>query len=144
MSALYIIACSTEKNPTGFSPYKGRQHAAIEVEFFEARYACGDELAWLSAEHGYFAPSEAKDRAYNRKLDGKRAAELAGCAAQHAKLQYLLEGHDTVVLYGSALYRDTVKSMLPSDIEVVELVGADRGCGDHFSALQRHLEDPGF
>ena len=143
MSALYILACSTGKNPTGFSPYKGRQHTLIVKAFLAHRYACGDTLAWLSGGHGYITPDAIPSRCYDARLTAKRAAEIAANPVQRARLLALLEGHDTVVLYGSTLYRNTVVSMLSDDIAIVHLVGANRGCGDHFSALQRHLAEPG-
>jgi len=140
--ALWIISCSEKKVPAEQAAgikYDSRQHRAILAAFYQERFAAGDELLILSAEFGLVEVYRPLPD-YERKMDEARAKELAADPAQQATLDAALAGQDEVFIFGGKVYRDMVKAMLPEDVSVEELVGADRGCGDHFSALVEALK----
>lgn len=145
--ALYVIGCSEGKadgSKAALLKYAPRQHAALREAFLGAFgsdgfFAAGHDLCILSAEFGVLGAA-APVADYNRKMDTKRAAALQADASQAARFAAQAEGHDEVVVYGGALYRGIIRTWAATlGLDVVELVGGNRGCGDHFSALQAHI-----
>lgn len=140
--ALVIMACSETKHPGARAAclkYQGRQHTAIREAMVEWGWAVGSDLYILSAKYG-LVPSYQPLPDYNHRMTPSRAAALAQDADQIATAEALTAEHDTVYVYGGQDYRAVVEALFP-DSEVVALVGANRGCGDHFSALQEQLAD---
>jgi hypothetical protein len=146
MTALWIIGCTSKKNDgerAACTKYDARQHRVLLDLFWQYQAPCGDDLAILSAEFG-LVPAAKPVRDYDRKMDGKRAAEIAADPAQLAELADLLAGKDEIYLYGGRSYRACIQSMLAAlgaDVDVIEIVGDNRGCGDHFSELCAMLRE---
>lgn len=143
--ALFVIACTERKAEGPLAAafkYDARQHRLLGGAFLAPRglFEAGHDLVVLSAEHGFLAPTTTVAD-YDRRMDGSRAAELLGSDDQMAAFHAALDGHDEVVVYGPRLYRDVVRAFADAagveDVE--ELTGADRGCGDHYSALAGYL-----
>jgi DNA-binding transcriptional regulator LsrR (DeoR family) len=123
--------------------YDARQHRTMLDAFWTVRAPCGDDLSILSAEFGLIDAAQPVPD-YDRKMDAARARTLATDAAQQAAMARAIDGHDTVAVYGGKTYRDMVRATLAAigaDVEVIDVVGANRGNGDHYSALVAILED---
>ncbi len=139
--ALFIIACSAAKNE-GTLPaavkYDSRQHRALFQEFFLEGAYCSHDAMILSAKLG-FIPLTQNVEDYDLLMDDERAAQLASCSSQREALEAAITDQDEIFVYGGRLYRDTVKKILSGlrfGGQVTEVVGQDRGCGDHFGALK--------
>lgn len=133
---MLIIACSEPKAPgmvKAYQKYLSRQHRATEDKFADL-WAAGYGLCILSAEFG-LVPAQRRVDDYNTKMDKVQACWL------RPQIKAIIEALDPteIVIYGGKAYRDAIK--IVTDIPVRELVGQDRGCGDHFSALQKFLEE---
>lgn len=133
------MACSTGKTGQALQPYQGRQHDLLVDRMWNERFACGDDLAYLSARHGFVSCTTAI-APYECAMTEAVSQALIADPAQKTALAALVEGHDRVVVYGGKLYRDVVAALVGDDIEVVALLGANRGCGDHYSALSWELD----
>lgn len=134
-----ILACSGQKADErnhAIDLYQARQFKAVSD-------AIDDDslVSILSAQHGLIADLWQVDP-YDRTMTPERARDLAasefdGWLFAHTAMDPEV---DEILVYGGKLYRDVVKAWAePWDIEVTELVGANRGCGDHFAALQEAL-----
>jgi hypothetical protein len=137
--AVLVLACSEPKmagNVAAAVKYNTRQHRTFLEFMWQYGYAAGHEAYILSAEFGLIPLTQTVPD-YNRKMDAACARELApqiaATLAQHAD--------DTVYVYGGKLYRDTVKAVHG---DVVDVVGENRGCGDHFSELLMMATDDEF
>lgn len=139
--ALFVMACSGGKHEglqAAGLKYDSRQHRALFREFFLNGGFCSNDALILSAQHGFLSLTQTIGD-YDLLMDDTRAAEIANSPFQQEKVAAHLEGHDTVYLYGGKLYRGVVRAALEAlgfQGEVVDVVGPDRGCCDHFSALQ--------
>ncbi len=142
--SLFVIACTASKNPGDTAAafkYRGRQHNAMGAAFLapDGLFAAGHDLAILSAEHGLLRCTDAVAD-YDRRMTAERSEALKTDRASFAQFVLMAEGHEEVVVYGPRAYRNVVGAWAELlGVDVVELTGADRGCGDHFSALQDHL-----
>lgn len=139
--ALFIMACSAAKH-TGVLPavvkYDSRQHRALYREFFLNGAFCSHDALILSTKYG-FLPLMSPVEDYDLLMDDESAAALVASNEARTTIIKALDEQDTVYLYGGRLYRDAVKAILSAvgfQGEVVDVVGPDRGCCDHFSALQ--------
>jgi hypothetical protein len=139
--ALWVIACSGKKHEgdrAACVKYDSRAHRLMLDLFWQHRAPCGDDLAILSAEFGLVPATRALPD-YDRKMDRRRSRELSASAEQIEAMAEALKGHDEVFVYGGKDYRDCVKALIAAagrdEVEVVEIVGEGRGCGDHFSEL---------
>ncbi len=139
--ALFVMACSQDK-VDGVQPavlkYKSRQHRALYREFFLGGSLGIHDALILSAKYGYLTVDHLIDN-YDLLMNDSRAVELAESPEALRTLARALDGHDLVYVYGGALYRDVVKAGLAGlgfTGDVVEVVGPNRGCCDHFAALQ--------
>lgn len=133
---LLIMGCSGRKQDgenAATTKYLGRQHDVAR----SFAYCDGIEVAYLSAEFGLIDFGHPLPD-YDRKMDAMRALSLVNDPAQRDMARRLGDGHDTVAVFGGKVYREAVKALFPEH-EVVEVVGEDRGCGDHFSALRNLL-----
>lgn len=139
--ALFVMACSAGKHQglqAAVNKYDSRQHRTLFREFFLNGAFCSHDALILSAEHGFLGMTQMVGD-YDLLLDDERAAQIAHSPFQQERLAQALDNHDTVYLYGGRLYRDTVRIALAAlgfTGEVVDVVGPDRGCCDHFAALQ--------
>lgn len=146
MPAFFIIGCSEQKAPgpqAAAFKYAPRQHAAIRAAFMGpcGLWAAGHQLSILSAAFGLVDATTALPD-YNVKMTQHGARMLASSAAAREAFLADIAGFDQVVVYGGGLYRSVVRAWLQgSEVELVELVGRDRGCGDHFSALLGYIAD---
>jgi hypothetical protein len=137
---LLVMACSGAKvdgERAAALKYDARQHdAAVEAFYGHGGLAqAGHGYAILSAEFGFVAPTQALPD-YDRKMDASRARQFEADAGQLAAFAALAEGHDEVAVYGGEQYRRVVREFAQAlGLEVIEVVGLNRGCGDHFSAL---------
>lgn len=137
--AVLVMACSEPKRAGDVAAavkYMTRQHNAFLTFMWEQGYAAGHDAYILSAEFGLIPLTQTVPD-YNRKMDTARARELA---PQIAATLAAHEG-DTVYVYGGRVYRDAVKVVVD---DVVEIVGGNRGCGDHFSELLAMTTDDEF
>lgn len=139
---IVIIACSETKvdgPELALDKYVSRQHRTVSAAVSEL-YAAGHFVYILSAEYGLLPSFRLLDN-YNRKMTAQRAAELMSQMVEELT-EALEDGPTSVVVYGGKIYRDAVKAaaILANAGPVVELVGPDRGCGDHFSALQHFVQ----
>jgi hypothetical protein len=140
---LIIMACSAAKLAGAQVPtvkYDTRQHRLLHQEMFIEGMICSHDTMILSAEFGLI-PITRPVADYDRKMDAARAKEFSSDDRQLAIIKDAIaeENHETVALYGGALYRNTVKALLDRagfDGEIIEIIGENRGCGDHFAALQ--------
>lgn len=133
-----IMSCTAAKIETGdlampiSELYLGR---AWEM----ARAANPDHwrLLVLSAEYGLCNPRWPA-RTYDRRLDCERLNELLRDDHHEDAVRLLQAMPGQVYVYGGKLYRRLARVLgLSAGVQVRELVGAGRGCGDHFSALKR-------
>jgi len=145
--ALFFMACGEAHTPgvtlSGLK-YQTRQHRALlDFLMVEGGWGCGHEGAILSAGMGALGMrTPVVD--YDLKLTQARATELLANPQYIRVLTDALDGQDTVYLYGGKLYRETMVRMLMTvgfTGEVVELVGENRGCGDHFGSFADVLYD---
>lgn len=139
---IFVIACS-ETKVTGpelaVDKYVSRQHRAVN-EALTDLYAAGHFVYVLSAEYGLL-PSFRLIPDYNRKMTVHRAAELMTQIVEELEEILEDEGARSIVVYGGKEYRDAMKAAatLVGIDTVVELIGQNRGCGDHFSELQNFI-----
>jgi len=129
---MLIVACSETKTPgaqRAADKYVSRQHSAVAANWGSVGY-----YAILSAEFG-LVPAQRKLPDYNTKMTPAIAK------THHKQIKALLAAmpDDVIYVYGGKVYRDAVIAAAPKGAKVVELVGRNRGCGDHFSALQEFL-----
>lgn len=108
-------------------------HAAPAIKLYQARQFTlaqrllgkGWEVTIISAKHGFVDSNEVIDT-YDQKMTSKRSDEIL-CRAFREDIS------DTNnFVFGGELYRRIIRKMDPS---VHELVGANRGNGDHYSAF---------
>lgn len=135
------MACSAAKHkgpmPAGVK-YDSRQHRALFREFYLNGAFCSHDMLIMSAKHGFVDAGKVLED-YDLLLDDMRAAVIASEPTQIAKVRRAAWEHDEVYLYGGRLYRDVVRKILGSvgyAGRIIDVVGPDRGCCDHFSALQ--------
>jgi hypothetical protein len=135
---IIVIGCSEKKEAgsvPAFDKYLARQHDVVR-ESIQDLWAAGHEVFILSAQFG-LVPAHKSIPDYDLRLTADRAVELG---KQVRKVLAEVEGdHDEVRVYGSKLYRSVVAAA--TSLPVEGIVGQDRGCGDHFSALKQFLED---
>lgn len=135
MHKMFIIACSEPKAPgmvKAYQKYRSRQHREV-AGAFDKLWNAGYGLFILSAEFG-LVPAQRAVPDYDTKMDKAQATW------HRAQIRAIIDALDPeeVVVYGGKVYREPVVAMAGGR-KVVELVGADRGCGDHFSALQQFI-----
>lgn len=142
---LIIMACSEAKldgRRAALDKYNTRQHRSLHHELWMEQALCSNIAMILSAEHGLIDINRSVAD-YDRKMDAARAAEFASDEEQLAIIREALSdelAQDIVAIYGGKLYRNTVKALLQRagfDGEIIEIVGENRGCGDHYSALMQ-------
>jgi hypothetical protein len=125
---LLIISCCGKKldRPAAAGElYQNREHNLVRAHQEELQ-AAGYQLAVLSAEYGLIAWDQVVEP-YDRKMTER--------TAQHYSLRLMSQPWDQyeeVLVYGGKVYRDCIKRVTPA----TEIVGANRGNGDHFSALK--------
>lgn len=101
-------------------------------------------LMVLSAEYGLRRATDVLEP-YERKLDDRRAAWLIERHHNTRPFSMLSAWQDTgsgrFYVYGGACYRELVKfwcsTMPKTGWECIEVIGQNRGIGDHFSALKQ-------
>lgn len=126
-----ILACSVSKQVVAapaLDLYKGR---AFDLVRRQAERA-GFRVLVLSAKHGLLLPAKVIEP-YDQKMNLTRARQLS-VSTQDIALLDTMPG--AIHVYGGALYRSLVgqwAAMLGR--ELLEVKGAARGCGDHYSAL---------
>lgn len=135
---IIVMVCSETKNPgirRAFNKYAGRQFTILN-DHIHGLWMAGHTVFILSALYGLI-PAHRLVEDYNIKLNRRR---LAGLTQQirDTMSPYDLSGED-VVVYGGKLYREAIAAATP--LRVTALVGEDRGCGDHFAALQDFLNE---
>ena len=77
-------------------------------------------------------------RSYDQIMDRKRSIELC-----ESKLPDNFSKKDTntsIYIYGGKKYRDVLNAWF-NDLTIEELIGQNRGCGDHYSALKNFVEE---
>ena len=127
-----IISCSAHKLPGS--------HRAVDLyqsrQFKIARQL--QDLGWsvfvLSAKYGFIPGSEIIAD-YDQKMDRSRADQLAD-------LLPAIFPAGPVYVYGGKLYRDVVNSWADrlGQLQPRELIGLNRGNGDHYRALAALLD----
>jgi hypothetical protein len=139
--SLFVMACSAGKHgglQAAGLKYDSRQHRTLFREFFLNGAFCSHDALILSAEHGFLSLTQTIGD-YDLLLDDTRAAEIACSPFQQELVAKALVGHDEVYVYGGERYRAVVRQVLAAlgfTGEVIDVVGPNRGCCDHFSALQ--------
>lgn len=140
------MACSAAKHtgplPAGLK-YNARQHRTLFREFFLNGAYCSHEALILSAKYG-FVPMTQTVEDYDLLLSDAGAAELVDRPQSVDAVKRALVGQDEVYVYGGEIYRCAVQEVLARvgfTGRVVEVVGPNRGCCDHFSALQSVFYD---
>lgn len=141
-----FISCAQRKRE-GRHPaidlYIGRQY-----DLAKRFQAIGGRVVIVSAQYGALAP-EQQILPYERKMDHDRALELAEnppLYLSNFKSDERLTPYYPApwFAYGGFLYRYVVcswaKRLFGSDDCVIELVGANRGIGDHYAALRQLVE----
>lgn len=131
---IFVMGCSAGKaegSVPGFAKYAARQHDLLRENLADL-WAAGHAVYILSAKFGLVQAHNALPD-YDEKMTPARAAELAEQVM--LELKEAEEDHEEVVVYGSALYRSVIEQA--SDLPVYGVVGQDRGCGDHYSALKK-------
>jgi hypothetical protein len=145
---LLIMACAAPKlegaQLAGYK-YTTRQHRALVEEFFGEGdgYLAGNEAVILSAKFGV-VPCTSTVEDYDQCLDKARAQALCNDATQVARMARAVSEQRTVYIYGGTLYRHVARTLLAQagyTGDIIELIGLNRGCGDHFSALCDLLTD---
>lgn len=134
---LLILSCCGKKldrEVMAGRMYQNREHNLIREHELRIQEA-GIEIAVLSAEYGLVGWTHLI-KPYDRKMTPVRAAHLACRLAAWPNDKDLTE----VFVQGGKLYRDCIKSAFDG-VPVTELVGANRGNGDHFSALKRWINE---
>lgn len=131
-----IVACCANK----------LDHAAPARELYQNRAwkFVREELAGqfnimaLSAEHGLISSNEWIEP-YDRILDRDRQLEIRRDHRNvlRMKAANLWTGSKIFYVYGGELYRELVLSWCHElNFECRELIGRNRGCGDHYNALK--------
>lgn len=131
-----ILACSLSKlsgTHTAVNLYNTRQHRAVAAKIHNLRSA-GCKVYILSAEYGLIS-AHVMIQNYNRKLTTSRARELL----PQLRIDLAGYGNEEIVVYGGGLYRQLVELSVPASTVIHHIIGKNRGCGDHFSALQQFL-----
>jgi hypothetical protein len=134
---IFIMACGESKNPgklPAFRKYAGRQFAVLAEEL-SGLWAAGHTVYILSAKHGLI-PAQQTLADYDQLMTEGRGRELFDNIVR--VLDDSDNAEDEIVVYGGKVYRALVAAAA-GDREVIELVGEDRGCGDHFSELRAYL-----
>lgn len=136
---IIVVSCTEKKtagNVPAFDKYVARQHKLVR-DNLEDLWAAGHTVYILSAKFG-LVPAQRALPDYDLKMTVDRGVELG--KQVRAELALATEEDDgEIVVYGSAIYRAVIEAA--TDRPVNGLVGADRGCGDHYSALKKFLED---
>lgn len=141
---LLVLACSGSKNPGQLAAamkYRARQFDATLDAYLDpaGMYAAGHDLVILSAEFGV-VPAYRALPDYDTKMTRAIADRFLADEAAFAAFAEAAEGHDEVAVYGGKLYREVVVAWADRlGLDVTEVVGQDRGCGDHYSALTTEL-----
>jgi hypothetical protein len=133
---IFIMACGESKNPgklPAFRKYAGRQFAVLAEEL-SGLWAAGHTVYILSAKHGLI-PAQQTLADYDQLMTDGRGRELF---EQVRNELCSCDDDEEVVVYGGKVYRALVAAAVGGR-EVIELVGEDRGCGDHFSELRAFL-----
>lgn len=143
---LLVLACSDKKNQSpraALTKYAGRQFASTMNAYIDpaGMYAAGHDVVILSAKFG-IVPAYRTLPDYDTKMTPAIAADwLADDDAFDAFAQ-AADGHDEVAVYGGALYRSVVSEWAERlGLLVTEVVGENRGCGDHYSALSEMFSE---
>lgn len=132
-----IIACSATKNEgprAAAQKYASRQHNEALTGMLAWGYAAGYEFSILSAKHGVVRALTMVGN-YDVAMSARLRDQFIADPAAKAQAEAQVGDAEQIVVYGGRLYRDVIKAWFP-DREIIELVGEDRGCGDHFSALK--------
>lgn len=143
---LLVLACSGSKrhgDRAALLKYAARQFAAVADAALDPSglYAAGHDIAILSAEFG-LVPAYRPLPDYDTLMTRTIADRLVADEDAFERFVEAVEGHDEVAVYGGALYRRVVRSWAERlGVEVIEIVGEGRGCGDHFSALKTEILD---
>jgi hypothetical protein len=140
MDTLIISCCAAklEHSAPAFELYQNRVFKLLRnTEDLQERF----EIYILSAKYGLI-PGYHPIAPYDQRMDRARASELT--ARPEAPL-WLRSSPGDVYVYGGELYREVVRSWMlqmegfkladPSR-QLIELIGKNRGNGDHFSALK--------
>jgi hypothetical protein len=141
---LLVMACSGAKNSGSRAAaikYRARQFGATLDAYMHpaGMYAAGHDLVVLSAEFG-IVPAYRPIPDYDTKMTAEIADRLIADEAAFEAFAVAAEGHDEVAVFGGKLYRHVVAAWADRlGVDVTEIVGDGRGCGDHFSALKNEL-----
>ena len=134
-----VIACCGLKDPypcRAIDLYKSRNFKLVRAHA-RPRF----EVLILSAEYGLVAADELL-KPYDRVLDRARAAEFKRKTYEYgAKVPRLLSlDSSDVYVFGGELYRDVIRTWCDrAGRQCIELIGQNRGMGDHYNALKRLL-----
>ena len=133
---IIILACSEAKHPgprPAFDKYNSRQFTLL-ANHIHGLWMARHTVFILSGGYG-LVPAHQQIEDYDQKLTPSRVGAFA------VQIRDTLRPYDSteeeVVVYGGKVYRDAIAAATP--LPVVELVGENRGCGDHFSELQSFL-----
>jgi len=91
----------------------------------------GWEITIISAKHGLL-DSDTLIETYDQKIDQRRSDSILAEVRNHD-----FSGTKNYV-YGGELYRRIIRAV---DSEVIEVIGQNRGNGDHYSALKKITEE---
>ncbi len=137
---LLVMACCANKldqAAPALELYRSRAFNVVRDHQNGRRIRQQPELAVaiLSAKHGLIASDEVI-APYDQKMTAARSTQIG---LPH-KVPQLLEQASSCAVFGGELYRRILRGWCYQlGIELTELVGAGRGCGDHYRALKLYL-----
>jgi len=127
MNRLFISCCGRklEHSARAIDLYKSRQ-----FNLAQQLLELGWEVTIISAKHG-FLDADCIIEPYDQRMTANRSQEIL--------LRGLRENISATknYVFGGELYRRIIRELDPC---VTELVGANRGNGDHYSALKQLSE----
>lgn len=129
MTKTLIVSCCQAKlegSHKAIDIYQGKSYKLIRKE------SLLDVVdVWiLSAQYGLIHSSEVIDW-YELKMNEKRSLELIDMG-NHNRID------NEIYIYGGKLYRDVLNSYFDN---TTELIGRNRGIGDHYSALLKFVNE---
>jgi hypothetical protein len=136
-----VMACSARKQSRGaraLELYKSRQHTFALAAWLRDPHLF---VAILSAKYGYVRASDWIEP-YEQLMTPERAAELEHDERAYTAFRLHVVTHQaaTVMVYGGELYRGIIRAWcVRLGRPCIELVGENRGCGDHYRALKEAL-----
>jgi hypothetical protein len=133
MSNTLIMACCANKLETRAPVRALELYQSRAFNLVRERALPGDwQILILSALYG-LVPAHVPLQAYDRRMDEDRVRELLDRATAPLGLR---AAPGTIHVFGGELYRRVIRTWCQQERRAcVEVIGAGRGCGDHYSAL---------